>query len=518
MKQDEDWDGFFDDEEKTTPSVSKIQEHYERGPIERQLTRPLPFSHESEQWVLGHAMLDAEFAEQIFSLITPDLFYNIFHKRMGHAIQTLLDTGTLCTPPAIYEQMRKLYPESNSKISDISNLLFGLTFIRPGEIETHCRMITEKANLRKLIHAANSIVNAALDETEDYSSVMSESLNQIQVIAEEKNNGIREKGFESLATIADTLQDQLEVYRSGGTLSLPTGLDQLDAMLDSGGLQNKSLYYFAGSGKSGKTSLALDIIYQTATNKRGKSLVVTAEMTKETLAKRMFSAHTGIPFREFRPQMGQRFYEKAVQEIKNFGQLSIDISDNLYTVEDIRRKFLSAVEKGLRSDNPEEKIVLGVIDYLQLITIRNAAPKKRNDIVAEVSREMKLLSSEADIPIIAMSSLNRSGLAEGMIPNILNLRDSGAPEYDAEAVMILHNPAYIPGKPYERQEITPINLILEVQRNGPTGTIPLMFVGPYMTFMTEKQYETYLRSERHNANTSGTNDDATVENFNDIWE
>lgn len=289
------------------------------------------------------------------------------------------------------------------------------------------------------------------------------------------------------------MAQQFDNYKNNISSGVKTGMDKLDQMLDGGGLQEGGLYLVGASEKAGKTSLALQWGMEVAYNQGYEVDVVTTEMAKATLAKRLFSQYTGIPYSVFRPGFYGKFYLKAMKDLIAFSEIPIRIGDRLRTVEVISNRLRRRVENGHRKG--QRQVGLGIIDYMQLIELDNATKKNRTDVVAEISRRFKLLATELGIPLVIMSSLNRLGMTEGQRPDTFNLRDSGTLAFDAEAVFFLHNSLYVPGKKYVPQEITDIDLIVSRQRNGPTGDIPLKFIGPYMQFMTESQYAKYSVGE-----------------------
>jgi replicative DNA helicase len=267
-------------------------------------------------------------------------------------------------------------------------------------------------------------------------------------------------------------------------------------MLDGGGLQPGGVYLCAGAEKSGKTSLALDMGYHGAVVEGCTVPIVTAEMAKANLAKRLYSAHSGIPYFKFRPGLydseTDKVYTRAVEGLDDFAKYPIIIADKLYGVGEISRHLRRVCEKAQKIGKP---VKFAIIDYLQLLIWDMGKASSTYERVSAISRQLKILAMELGIALIVMSSLNREGLGEGQVPDAKNLRDSGTLAFDCEALLILWNPAYVPGKLYEPKPITDMLLIVSRQRNGPSGNIPVKFIGQYMQFMTLSQYTKAFKTD-----------------------
>jgi len=179
-------------------------------------------------------------------------------------------------------------------------------------------------------------------------------------------------------------------------------------------------------------------------------------------------------------------YSRAKKGLEEFAKIPIEIADDLYGFDQIRRFLLRRVEQGRKPG--QIPVGLIVIDYMQLISNLSEKQMTREREVSSTSRGLKQLSGELGVPLAVLSSFNRVGLTDGVEPDVYNLRDSGSIAFDAEAVILLHNPSYIPGKPYIPKAVTDYVLIGARQRNGPSFRTPLKFIGKYMQFMTESQY------------------------------
>lgn len=460
------------------------------------LDKPLPSNEIAEQTILGAILMDGNFMGPAMEVLEPEDFYSPYHKFIFKVMGRLFSKHVRIDPILLIDEFKAegQSAESLGGVSRIINLTYGLP--RFSTIDDYVKIVKDTSSLRKLIKVCNDITTMCLEEKTEVKEVFQFAEGRVMTLRtdlEEKTMTGERVDFYSLAEIAPEMAQQFDNYKNNISSGVKTGMDKLDQMLDGGGLQEGGLYLVGASEKAGKTSLALQWGMEVAYNQGYEVDVVTTEMAKATLAKRLFSQYTGIPYSVFRPGFYGKFYLKAMKDLIAFSEIPIRIGDRLRTVEVISNRLRRRVENGHRKG--QRQVGLGIIDYMQLIELDNATKKNRTDVVAEISRRFKLLATELGIPLVIMSSLNRLGMTEGQRPDTFNLRDSGTLAFDAEAVFFLHNSLYVPGKKYVPQEITDIDLIVSRQRNGPTGDIPLKFIGPYMQFMTESQYAKYSVGE-----------------------
>lgn len=462
--------------------------------------RPLPSSADTERHVIGAIQLDNDMMDVARDIIGHEDFYNPLNRKMFRAMEALHDEGQLIDPIHIAEKIKAtegVHPDSLGGVATITQMTMGLSHFDRKTMTKHCQIVKKKSLARTTIKLCAQITAECLDEEEEIGNVLESAETRILAVVNDLNRGGQtgREGFYDLSEITPQMQAQFEAYNRGETNGVSTGMKEVDDKLDGGGLQKQGVYLVAASEKAGKTSLALDWTYNVSMVQGHRSLVSTGEMNRVTLAKRIYSAHTGIPFFMFRPGFSDsreyKAYSQAISGLKDFGKIPIKIAEDLTTMGKIERHFRRAVEQGHKPN--QIPVELAVIDYLQLVELDGIENNgNRADVVSKISRRIKKLAASLDIPIVVMSSLNRLGLTEGQRPDTFNLRESQQLAFDAEAVFFLHNPAYVPGKPYTPQEVTSIDLIIARQRNGPTGDIPLRFIGPYMQFMTETQYASHI--------------------------
>jgi replicative DNA helicase len=462
------------------------------------LEKPLPSAEEAEQVILGGTVLDNRVFEFAYKTLIAEDFYNPWHRTIYRVMCRLYEGQQEIDPISMGESMKSRPDEAKALeglggVSGLTQkLLHGLPHFTT--VEKEVLLVKKHAVARETLRICNNISGAILYGQDPVEEIISDMEAQILRASTKlhSESKVESKAFFTLADIAPALHQQFQNYHDNISSGVRTGMDEVDHLLDGGGLQPGGIYVVAAGEKTGKTSLALDWAYDIAAKQGYHVPIVTLEMAKETLAKRLFSAHTGIPYYMFRPGLydapGAPMYSRAIDGLQTFSSIPISIADKLYSLDQIERHCRRMVEQGVKSGVEVGAIV---IDYMQILSILQKT-QGRTDEVTKISRGLKVLASEIEKPLIVISNLNRMGLTEGQEPDTFNLRDSGTIAFDAEAVFFLHNPSYVPGKPYEPKEITDMNLILSRQRNGPTGRIPVKLIGPYMQFMTEKTFKMHF--------------------------
>lgn len=491
------------------------------------LENPLPSSEESEQVCLGAVLLDNSCMEINMKFFGPEDLYNPFTRRVYAAMIHLHQSGRQIDPITIGEVLKKEGSlEALGGITRITNLTFGLPHFTAGSLEEFALIIRRMSIKRATIRLCTRVANDMLGNDPNYTE--EEILGHLEQKTLQLNAAISNEGTEVphgfilAQDITPTLREHFEQLHKGIATGISTGMREVDDDLDGGGLQKKGSYLIAGSEKSGKTSLALDWGTHIATVEKKAVLFVTLEMSKEVLLKRIYSAYTGIPYFMFRPGFHDsptnKAYTRALEGLEEFGKLPFLISDNIFEWTAIKRHVTREVEKGHKQGNTE--IGLVVFDYLQLMNVAGIYDTRAR--VEAVSRGIKQLGSELDVPTLTMSSMNRKQFGDdpNPEPTVDNLRDSGQLGYDAEGIFLLHNPALVPGKPYVPKDITDITLILARQRNGPMGRYNLKFIGKHMEFMTESQFVKHFGTQDVDQNYGGTKQQARLQDDKilNLWD
>lgn len=487
------------------------------------IDKPLPSNDEAEKVILGAIILDNGVIDYVDTILVPDDFYSPLNRKIFHGMLECKKLHKQIDPITVGEVLRK--DGSLDSVGGVSAIL-GLTTGLPNftNVEEYVATVRDhsisRVSIRMFDQATRSILseeNPVLDVLEYTEKMLLRLNNRV------RGNDPDSTGFATVEDIVPTVQAQFERYHAGEITGVGTGIEELDNMLDGGGMQGKALYVVGGAEKSGKTSLVLEWMRHITVEQGKRTLIVTLEMSKETMLKRLFSMQMGIPYYMFRPGFydspSDKVYTRAMEGLTKFSQYPFMIADSLFHMNDIARYITRAVEQAEKDKDPIGAVA---IDYMQLVGDgRNG--RSQEERASNVSRDMKLLSADLDVPLIVPSSLNRSGLGiipgatEAQEPDISNLRYSGSIAFDAEAVMFVHNPALIPGKPYEPKDVTDMKLLLSRQRNGPTGRIAMKFIGAYMSWMTDTTYNKTFGNTNTRENTQGQIHE-NKQKLSSLWE
>ncbi|MFN3486755.1 MAG: replicative DNA helicase, partial [Planctomycetota bacterium] len=336
----------------------------------------------------------------------------------------------------------------------------------------YARTVYEKFVLRNIIETCNRIVHQATHVTEDVEAVREEAERALfQALARGEKGTVR-KMTDILHETFQKIQDFHD--RKGRLLGIPTGFYELDDLLS--GLQPGQLYIIAGRPSMGKTSLAMSIIENVALREQKRVLFFSLEMAAEQIAQQMLCSHTRVPSHLLRTgKISEEDYSRLLLAAGTLGEARIYIDDSA---------DLSALEVRTRARRMKAKegLDLVVVDYLQKMHARqgNRAPESRQLEIAMISSNLKSMAKELGVPVLALAQLNRAPEGrEDRKPMLSDLRESGAIEQDADAVMLLYREDYY-NPETEKKGVAEV--ILAKNRTGPTDTVELAFLKDFTRF------------------------------------
>ncbi len=443
---------------------------------DRSFERSLPNSSEAERAILGAVVLDNGLISQAIELLTPDDFYVPSHRRIFSAMIGLFEHGAEINPILIGEELKKENAlETVGGISFITNLTYGLP--HSTNIIHYAKVVRGKSLLRRLIKTASKITNEALEEEEEAGIILDHAEHAIFELADER---IRQ-GFTHVEPVARALLDKIQEMEGRQVVltGLTTGFVELDEKTS--GLQRSDLIILAARPSMGKTSFALMLAENAAIETGAVVGIFSLEMSKESLVMRMLCSQGNIDAQRFRNGFLSR--TEWAQIAKSLGTLAdtkifLDDTPGI-TVLEMRAKCRRLAAEQKRLD-------LIIVDYLQLMS-GGKRTESRQQEVSQISRELKALAKEMNVPLVALSQLSRAPEARAdHRPQLSDLRESGALEQDADLVAFLYReeayktPDERQAMPEDRKNIA--ELILAKQRNGPTGTVELRFVPSSMRF------------------------------------
>ena len=434
-------------------------------------TRQLPPQNiEAEQAVLGTILLQDKALVKIVDLLSPEDFYRDAHKIIFRAMVALFDKRE----PHDLITVAGLLNDQN-KLEDIggASYLASLTDIIPftGTLVHHAHIIRQKSVLRRLIQTTSEVAARCYDAQDDIDTLIDEAEKTIFEIAHSKKG----PGFQPMATVVPKAFDRITKLfdKQEHITGIATGYEELDRM--TAGLQPAELIILAARPSMGKTALAMNMVQHAALIDKVPVAVFSLEMSVESLALRMLCSLGPIDSQRIRTgRLHDNDWPKLTRATGMLSEAPIYIDDSAgLTVLEMRAKA-----RRLKSD-----VDLGmiVVDYLQLMQGK-ATSENRAQEISEISRSLKAMAKELNVPVVALSQLNRSlENRTDKRPQLSDLRESGAIEQDADVIMFIYR-----DEVYNRAEDNPNRGLAEIivgkQRNGPTGVIKLTFLGEYTKF------------------------------------
>jgi len=441
------------------------------------LERSLPNSAEAERAILGGIILDNALISQAIELLRPEDFYVPSHRRIFVAMTALFERGAEINPILIGEELRKDNAlDSVGGISFITNLTYGLP--HSTNIAHYAKVVHGKSMLRQLIRAANKITQEALEEADEPEIILDHAEHAIFQLTDER---IRQ-GFTHVKPIAEQLLEKVQEMegRAAVLTGLTTGFADLDQMTS--GLQRADLIIVAARPSMGKTSLALMLAENAAIHAGAVVGIFSLEMSKEALVMRMLCSQGNIDAQRFR----NGFLSRAewAQIARSLGILA---EARIFLDDTPGISVLEMRAKARRLAAEQKRLDLIVVDYLQLMSGSAKRVESRQQEVSQISRELKGLAKELNVPLVALSQLSRAPESRSdHRPQLADLRESGALEQDADLVAFIYRPEQYK-TPEERESLPDeqknvAELIIAKQRNGPTGTVDLRFTPSSMRF------------------------------------
>jgi replicative DNA helicase len=435
--------------------------------------RTLPHNLEAERSVLGAILLNNDIFNLAVEVVDAPDFFRDAHRRIFEKMVQLSNRGNAIDLVTLKEELGR-----SGELDEVGGPAYITALVdgvpRSTNVQHYARIIKEKATLRRLISSANKILTTAYEGEDEADEILDQAEHAIFAIADDK---IRD-GFVSLRDLAHASLDTIEKLHARKELitGVPTGFTDLDEMTS--GLQPSDLLIIAARPSMGKTSLVLNIAQHVGTKTDMSVGVFSLEMSKEQLFLRMLTAEARIDAHRLRGGfLGERDWGKLSQAIGTLSEAKIFIDDSpSIGVLEMRAKCRRlASEHGLN---------LVIIDYIQLMQGRGKFENRTLEL-ASISRSLKGLAKELNVPIVVLSQLSRAPEARSdHRPQLSDLRESGALEQDADVVVFIYREDVYADKnaPAAADNAGVAELIIGKQRNGPTGVVKLAFIREFTRF------------------------------------
>ena len=429
-----------------------------------------PQNIEAEQAVLGTVLIQDKALLKVIDLLQPGDFYRDAHKTIYAAMMALFDKHE----PHDLITVTGLLSDQN-KLEDVGGAAYlaSLTDIIPftGTLVHHARIIRKKSILRRLIQTSTEVAARCYDAQDDIDTLVDEAEKTIFEIAHSKKG----EGFQPMSSVVPKAFDRINRLfdKQEHITGVATGYDELDRI--TAGLQPAEMIILAARPSMGKTALAMNIVQHAAMIGKVPVAVFSLEMSVESLALRMLCSLGPIDSQRIRTgRLIDSDWPKLTRATGMLSEAPIYIDDTPgLTVLEMRAKA-----RRLKS---EQDLGLIVVDYLQLMQGKSSSENRAQEI-SDISRSLKAMAKELNVPVLALSQLNRSlENRTDKRPQLADLRESGAIEQDADVIMFIYR-----DEVYNRAEGNPNRGLAEIivgkQRNGPTGVIKLTFLGEYTRF------------------------------------
>jgi replicative DNA helicase len=436
--------------------------------VEGQLQRIPPHSMEAEQSVLGSMLLDKEAVAVAIEQLKGEDFYSDAHKEIFEAILILYDRGKPIDLVTLVEELRQRGTlDAVGGVAYVTDLSMAVP--STANIQHYVNIVEEKCILRRLIQASNEILKVSYEGQQELELILDLAEKMIFNISQKRTT----QGFEPIKEILLTAYEKIEELskNKGKITGVPTGFKDFD--LKTSGLNPSDFVLVAGRPSMGKTSFVLNIAQYAAIHANIPVGIFSLEMAKDQLVQRMLSSEANVELQKIRTgDLTESEWIKLVQSARPLSQAPIFIDDTPgLTVTQMRSKA--------RRLKMEHGLGMIIIDYLQLMSGSGRVENRQQEI-SEISRSLKALARELQVPVVTLSQLSRAPEARtDHRPMLSDLRESGAIEQDADLVAFLYRDEYY-NPDTEKKNIAEV--IIAKQRNGPTGTVELVWLGQFTKF------------------------------------
>lgn len=433
------------------------------------LKRILPHSIEAEQSVIGSMIMDREAIVIASEIVLSEDFYNKQYGVLFNAMVELNDEGKPVDLVTLQDRLKeKDVPPEVSSLEFIRDLITAVP--TSANVKYYANIVAEKATLRRLIRITEEIANTCYVGKDSLEDILSDTEKKVFDLIQRRNTG----EFVPIRQIVMDAMDTIEKasHNKGNVTGVATGFLDLD--YKTAGMQPSDLILVAARPSMGKTAFVLNIAQYVAF-KQGKTVAVfSLEMSKEQLVNRLFSMESRVDSQHLRTgNLSDAEWEKLIESAGVIGKSNLIIDDTPgISIPELRSKC--------RKYKLEHNLEMVIIDYLQLMSGSGRSTDSRQQEISDISRSLKALARELRVPVVALSQLSRAvEQRPDHRPMLSDLRESGAIEQDADVVMFIYRDDYY-NKDSERNGIAEI--IIAKQRNGPIGTVELVWLPDYTKF------------------------------------
>lgn len=440
-----------------------------------------PQSTDAEASLLGSVLLDSDTLVRVADKISKEDFYD---KRHGLIYQAMMDLFEKSRPVDVLTLSDQLEKTADLETVGGASYLTDLTNMVPTAAHAHhyATIVSQKAVRRRLIKASEDINQLGYDGESEVQELLERAEQSLFSVSQKH---VKQDLISIEAILSESFDRLDDLHKSDDSIrGVPTHFRDMDNML--AGLQKSDLLILAARPSMGKSTFAMNIAHNVATKSKQSVLVFSLEMSKEQLVDRLLAAEAGIDAWNIRTgKLSDHDFEKLGQAMGSLSEAPIYIDDT---------PGISVLEMRTKARREQHKRPIGliIVDYLQLMSgSAGSSSDNRVQEISEISRGLKAIARELNVPLIALSQLSRSVENRSpQIPQLADLRESGSIEQDADVVLFIYREDYY-NPETERQHIT--DILIKKHRNGPTGSVELYFHPELLQFRTiDQRSDTYI--------------------------
>ena len=434
-----------------------------------------PQALEAEEAVLGAMLTSKEAVSRGLEILISDHFYKDSHRRIFESMNNLFDEGEPVDAVSVINELKK---RKKLDASGGAYFLTGLADSVPtsANIDYYAQIVLEKASLRRLISVATDLSSDAFNDEHGLEDILDRAEQRIFSISQGRLKG----KFQQLSPVLQETFEQLDKIhqRPGSVTGVPTGLTDLDEITS--GFQDGELIIVAGRPSMGKTALALTFARNAAVEHKIPVGIFSLEMSNSQLAMRLLTSEARVDSHLVRTG------KLPNEQWKNLSLSVGNLADAPIYLDDTPAMGITELRAKSRRLKAEKDVQLIMVDYLQMMHGGSGSESRQQEI-SQISRSLKALAKEISVPVIALSQLSRAPEARSdHRPQLSDLRESGAIEQDADVVMFLYRKWVYSRDEEDRRKA---EIIVSKQRNGPTGTVPLIFADSYAKFESSTLFD-----------------------------
>jgi len=441
------------------------------------IRRIQPHNNDAEKSVIGAMLMDRDVISDVADLLSREDFYNAQYGILFENMVELYNEGRPVDLVTLSDRLKmKDVPEDICSPSFIAEIMAEV--VTSANAKNHAQIVQDKAVLRRLITLSEGITNDCFSDSDKVENILEDAEGKIFRLVQNRNGS---SDFTPVSQIVVNVIGEIEeaARNKGKVTGLSTGFTDLDNMLT--GLHGGELLLVAARPAMGKTAFVLNIAHDLAVVHKIPCAIFSLEMSKEQLISRMIAIDAMVDSKSMKlGNMPDEDWDKVIESVDDIARAPLFIDDNsAITVSELRSKC--------RKLKQTQNIELIIIDYLQLMS-SNRPVESRQQFISDVSRALKNIARELNVPVIALSQLSRAVDARTEHKPVLSdLRESGAIEQDADVVMFIYRDEYY--NPETTTKPQTAEIIIAKQRNGETGSVDLRWIGKYTKFADpEKQY------------------------------